>query len=118
MPAIVGCCALGAVAYPFVIPWLIGDASFAAGAVPFAILMGGVALASPWLPFTQVLLMAARPGWHTVYVVTVVLVAFIANMQLIPALGLVGAALATAIGLVVSMSLMRILARWRAGLRI
>lgn len=118
VPAIAGCCLLGAVLYPFVIPWLIGDASFAAGAVPFAILMGGVALASPWLPFNQILLMAARPGWHTVYVVIVVGIAFIANLQLIPTHGLVGAAAATAIGIGISAMLLRVLARWHAGVRI
>ena len=65
-PAIVGGLrARRASLYPFVIPWLIGDPEFADGALPFAILMAGVALASPYLPFNQMLLMAKQAGLAT-----------------------------------------------------
>ncbi len=80
--------------------------------------MGGVALTSPWLPFNQVLLMAGHPGWHTVYVVGVVLSAYVANLVLIPPLGLVGAALGAGLALVVSAAAVRTLGRAIAGVRL
>jgi len=117
-PAMIGVCAVSAAMYPLVIPWLVGDPAFAAGAVPFAILMAGLALASPWLPFLQVLLMAGYPGWHTVYVLCVVAIAFLGDVLLIPVLGLGGAAIATAAAIVSAALLVRLLARARVGVRI
>ncbi len=117
VPAMVGACALGAVAYPYVIPWLTKP-EFRAGALPFAILMAGIALSSPYLPFNQTLLMASRPGWHTVYTLLVVAIAAAALAILTPLYGLAGAAAGTAIGLVSSAILLRLLVRSRVGLRI
>jgi O-antigen/teichoic acid export membrane protein len=111
VPALVGACAIGALVYPVIIPWLTGKSGFEEGAVPFAILMGGIALASPWLPFNQLLLMGARPGWHTLYVVLVVVATALVSWQLIPVLGLTGAAIANAAGIVISASLLVVLAR-------
>jgi O-antigen/teichoic acid export membrane protein len=111
VPAFAAACAIGAASYPFVIPILGGKAEFAAGATPFAILMAGLALASPYLPFTQVLLMANRPGWHTVFVVIVVSVNFVADLVLIPRFGIAGAAIATALAVTSSALLIRSMAR-------
>jgi len=118
VPTLAGACILGAAVFPYVIPWIIGDASFKAGALPFAIMMGGLALASPYLPFMQVLLMANRPGWHTVFVLVVVTVNLTANLLLIPLLGLAGAALAMAIAVLTSAVLVARMARVCAGLHV
>jgi O-antigen/teichoic acid export membrane protein len=118
VPALSGAALLGAVIYPLLIPPLIGDPDFIAGAWPFAILMAGVVLSSPYLPFNQVLLMAALPGWHTGYILATVAVNFAGNAALIPLLGLTGAALSAAASLVASALLLRVMARSRAGLRI
>ncbi|MEO8705991.1 MAG: oligosaccharide flippase family protein [Kofleriaceae bacterium] len=118
VPVFVFMCALSAALYPVVVPWLIGKESFIAGAVPFAIMMAGLAVASPYLPFIQILLMAARPGWHTVYVVAVMLVNFAGNYVLIPVLGTTGAAIGTATAMVTSAVLVRVLVRWRVGLKL
>ncbi|HEX5060075.1 MAG TPA: polysaccharide biosynthesis C-terminal domain-containing protein [Kofleriaceae bacterium] len=118
VPLLAGACLVGAAAFPYIIPWVIGDASFQAGALPFAILMGGLALASPYLPFAQVLLMANRPGWHTVFVLIVVAVNFVANLLLIPVLGLAGAALAMSIAVVTVAAMLWRLAPTRAGVRL
>jgi O-antigen/teichoic acid export membrane protein len=118
VPVMAGLCALGAVLYPIVIPWLIGKPSFGAGAAPFAIMMVGIVLASPYLPFQQTLLMGARPGWHTLYVLGVVSVNFIANLVLIPLFELPGAATALAASMVAAALLLRVLARLRLGLRL
>lgn len=118
VPLSIAVCALAAALYPVVIPWLVGDATFADGAWPFAILMVGTVLASHNLPFTSLLLMAARPGWHTLYVLATVAIAFVADLALIPSLGSVGVAIGTAIGLTSSSLLLSGLARWRLGVRI
>ena len=118
VPALVGICALGAALYPAIIPWLIGDDTFVEGAAPFAIMMAGLALASPYLPFGQLLLMASRPGWYTVYVVGIVAVNFVGNLLLIPPYGLVGAAIALSASIVTSALLLRVLVRWRVGMRL
>ena len=118
VPALVAICALSAVTYPLIIPWLIGDPTFSEGAAPFGIMMAGLALASPYLPFGQLLLMAGRPGWHTTYVLAIVGVNFVVNWFLIPVWGLSGAAVALAASIVASAIFIRILARGRIGLRI
>ena len=118
VPGLVAVCATAAAGFPAVIPWLIGDATFAAGAVPFAILMAGLALASPYLPFAHVLLMAKRPGWHTVLLVITITVNVVGNAVLIPRAGLGGAAISTAATVVLSALVLRTLARWRAGIRL
>jgi len=118
VPAIIGVCALGAVLYPIVIPWLLGDPAFEGGSWPFAILMLGIALASPYLPFIQILLMADRPGWHTAYVLGIVAVTLIGTLLLIPPFGLVGAAASAAASLVASALLLRTIVRARLRIRL
>jgi stage V sporulation protein B len=118
VPAMFGVCLVAALLYPVVIPWLIGNHAFADGAVPFAILMAGIALASPYLPFQQMLLMAGRPGWHAEYVVAILAVAFAGNRVLIPMFDATGAAVATAAAMGASALLLRMLVRGRLGVRI
>jgi O-antigen/teichoic acid export membrane protein len=118
VPALAGACALGAVCYPVIVPTLVGDQTFAAGTVPFAILMAGLALGSPYLPFNQILLMASKPGWYTLFVSLVVATNFVANLILIPKFGPDGAAGATAIGVIASAVLTWRFARSRVGVRI
>ncbi|MBL9019710.1 MAG: oligosaccharide flippase family protein [Myxococcales bacterium] len=117
VPAMVAACALGAALYPYLIPWLTKD-EFRAGAAPFAILMGGLALASPWLPFNQMLLMAERPGWHTVFIVSMVTVAGAALGILTTTYGLVGAGAGTAIGLIAAAVLLRVMVKKTVGIRL
>jgi O-antigen/teichoic acid export membrane protein len=114
----IGIAALGAALYPAIIPWLIGKQSFIAGAAPFAIMMAGLALASPYLPFSQTLLMASRPGWHTIYMLAVVAVNLIGNVVLIPLLGLAGAAASIAASMVAAAVLLRVLVRGCIELRL
>jgi O-antigen/teichoic acid export membrane protein len=118
VPVMAGACTLGAISYPLVVPWLVGDATFEAGTVPFALLMAGLSLASPYLAFNQILLMAGRPGWYTVFIVMVVAINFAMNALLIPELGPVGAAAATASAVVASAVLTRWFARRRIGVAI
>lgn len=118
VPAMIGACAIGAVLYPYVIPWLTGNPEFGHGAIPFAILMAGIALSSPYLPFNQTLLMAGKPGMHSFYIVVMVAIAASALAILTPRYGLDGAAVGTAIGLVGSAVLLRQMVRSHVGIRI
>jgi O-antigen/teichoic acid export membrane protein len=118
VPGLASVCVLAAALYPAVIPWLLGDPAFAAGAVPFAILMAGIALASPYLPFSQLLLMARRPGWHTVLLLCVIAINVTGNLVLIPRLGLSGAASSTAGAMVAAALLLRGLAHRCAGVQL
>ncbi len=118
VPAFGAACAFGALVYPHVIPTVVGNHAFAAGATPFAILMAGLALSSPWLPFGQLMLMADRPGWHTVLMLLVVCANFVANIALIPLLGIEGAAASTSISVIASAWFVRRLARTRVGVRL
>jgi O-antigen/teichoic acid export membrane protein len=111
VPAFVAACAIGALVFPALIPRLVGDPAFAAGARPFALMMAGLALASPYLPFGQLLLMANRPGWHTALMLLVVGANFVVNLVAIPSLGTLGAALATASAVVTGAIALRVIAR-------
>ena len=118
VPALVGAVVLASALYPALIPRIVGDPQFVEGTRPFAILMAGLAVASPYLPFTQILMMAARPGWHTVLVTIVLAINFAGDLALIPHFGPTGAAAAWAISVVSSAALIRVFARVRAGVKL
>jgi O-antigen/teichoic acid export membrane protein len=80
--------------------------------------MAGIALASAYLPFAQTLLMADRPGRHTLYMGFVVLTNVVANALLIPRFAIEGAALGTAISLLCSALYLRVMVRSQVGVRI
>lgn len=111
VPSFAAACTIGAIAFPILLPAVMNDPLLHAGTVPFAILMAGLIVASPYLPFVQILLMAGRPAMHTVLVVTILLVNGIADLLLIPHFGLVGAAIATALAAVAMAVLVRGLTR-------
>jgi O-antigen/teichoic acid export membrane protein len=118
VPALAGVCAVAAAMFPLIIPRLLGDPGFIDGAIPFAILMAGIALASPYLPFAHLLLMAKRPGWHTVLLVVAIAINIAGSLVLIPRLGPSGAAISMASTVVISALLLRGLARWRLATRL
>ena len=74
----------------------------------FAILMSGIVLSSGYIPFGQILVQAGRPGLHTIMTLLLVVFNFIFNLLLIPVIGLMGAALATALAHGVGVFLLKI----------
>ncbi len=58
--------------------------------------MIGVTLNAFYRPFLGILLQGDRPGHHTLMVGILVVINFIGNIILIPILGILGAAIATA----------------------
>lgn len=109
---------LSVLAYPLVIPWITGQAEFVEGALPFAVLMAGLVVSAPWLPFNQVLLMASKPGWHTFYVALLAAANALGCLLLIPRYGPLGAAIAASAALLGSSLALRVLARGLVGLRL
>ena len=115
---------VGAVAVLFLFVVMMLDIDFAelrAGFMkhmPFGILMGGIALSSARLPFFQFLLMSGHPAWHSLFMVLVVGVNVLGNALMIPALGIVGAALGTALSFLASIVLLRLCSRLALGVGI
>lgn len=95
-----------------------GDPGFAASWTPFCWLMLGIVLCSGYVPFAQTLLMANRPGWHTVYMVLTVTFNVIGNWFLIPIWGLAGAAISTANAMFLSVFVLKALVRAKTELKL
>jgi O-antigen/teichoic acid export membrane protein len=74
----------------------------------FTILMTGIVLSSGYIPFGQILVQAGRPGLHTIMTLLLVAFNFTFNLLLIPFLGIVGAAAATAFAHVVGVILLKV----------
>ena len=104
--------------YPHAIELLTDKPGLLASWLPFGILIGGILLASGYVPFGQTLLMAGRPGWHTLYMVLAVALNVACDVFLIPAYGLVGAAASTALSMVAAVVLLRAFVRRQTGLRL
>ena len=118
VPLFVAACVVGAAVYPFAVPWLTGRPEFVEGALPFAILLGGAALCSAYLPFQTVLMMAGLPGSQTIFVTIVLALNGTLNVVLVPLLGMEGAAIANATSWTASALLLRYIVRARTGVRI
>jgi len=118
VPGFIAVAAVAAALYPATVPRVIGNPDFMQGAAPFAILVAGAALCAPYLPFQQILLMAALPGFQTIYVTIVLVTNCAINLVLVPVLGTVGAAIASASALAMSALLLRFMVRRQIGARV
>ena len=111
-------CGAAVIGYPLYV-MLVGErGEFWASWLPFGLLMAGMWLAAGYMPFAQTMLMANRPGWHSIMMVGIVVSNALLNFLLIPPLGIVGAAAATGLTLLVSALLLVAMVRWRVGLRL
>lgn len=81
-------------AFPFFIGIIFGNDKFEAALAPLAWLLGGLTLASGWLAFNMLLLLANRPGWHSVYMTALLAVNVTLGVLLVPHFGLAGAGMA------------------------
>lgn len=101
--------------FPLALALLFPGQDFGASWLPFGILMAGIALASLRLPFFQFLLMSGHPAWHSLFMLLVVGVNVAGNALWIPDLGIVGAALGTAVSFLASVLLLKACARLAVG---
>lgn len=109
--------AVAVAAFPLALSIVGARPEFSGAHWPFAVLAGGIALASGYLPFGQMLLMGGRPATHTVLMATTVLANVVGNAILIPRYGIVGAAAATAVSMALSVVLLRVLVRAKLDIR-
>ncbi len=106
------------VTYPFWIRIITNKVSYHTGWSVFAILVCGITASSGCLPFRNILLAAGYPGWHTVMFGFLVGENIVANDLFIPAWGMNGAALATAISMISLVPLLKFMTRKILGLQV
>lgn len=95
------------VIYPYVIPWISGRPEYADGTVFFVVIMVGMVIASGYVPFGLLLVNAGYPGCQTGMIVLLMVINAGGNMLLIPFLGSLGAAIATAVTHIFSLILLK-----------
>ena len=96
--------------YPAIISFFV-DEKYLASHLPFTILIIGILISSGYIPFQNILSMANFPGWHTVFMSSIILFNIFFNFLLIPILGINGAALATSSSLIVSCLVLKIMVK-------
>jgi O-antigen/teichoic acid export membrane protein len=104
--------------FPHAVELLTGRPEYLAGRGAFIILVLGIVAGAGYLPFQGALSMAGLPGWHTLFMLLVVLSNVAGNWLLIPWLGLEGAALATALAFLFSVLLLWWMVRRLVGFRL
>lgn len=118
VPAFLLVAATAALVYPWTLPLLAREPQFKESWASFAILVGAIGILAAWLAFGNLLLMAGRPGTHSLLMVLVVIVNVIANALLIPVWGIEGAAAGTAIAFLAFALLLKYFARTQADVRL
>jgi len=99
--------------YPVLVGAFGVDDAFRDGRTVLAVLLVGVVVASGYVPFGLLLAHAGRPLDQTAVVAGLVVLNLAGNLLLVPALGLLGAAIATAGTNIVSVPLLRTVAARR-----
>jgi O-antigen/teichoic acid export membrane protein len=100
VPSMFGVAIVSVLLFPL-IARLFTDDRFAESWPIFAVLMAGVVVNAGFRPFQGVFLLTGRPGLHSLFFLAVVLSNAILNILLIPRMGIMGAALATALAYVI-----------------
>jgi len=90
---------VGCLFYPGVLRVMGKSVEYGESYLVFCFLIGGIVLASGYVPFNQILLLVGKPGFYTLSTMVIVLVNVFLNMILIPIYGLIGAGIATGISL-------------------
>jgi O-antigen/teichoic acid export membrane protein len=112
----VGMAVLGTIAailFAPVVTLLTGDEDMQSGHIAFIILAAGIVLSSGYSPFKMLLNQAGSPTMFTLYMALIVATNVVLNLVFIPALGMNGSALATAMAYVSSIFFLQVIARKR-----
>ena len=91
---------MGVVGLPLVLMMQPKGDEFASAPMIFAIIATGTVLGGRWLPFSMIQLQGGRPGAYSRLVFNVLIINVLANLTLIPFLGIFGAAIGTSISLI------------------
>lgn len=105
------------IALPFIVAALRLDGDFSDARLALVVLCIGVVVASAYVPFALTLAHAGRPLAQSGFVLAVATINLLGNLLLVPRLGILGAATATAVANVLSVPMLRAAAR-RVGLRL
>lgn len=97
--------------YTYAAPHIVSSPLVIGSAEYFAVLLAGMAACSGYVPFSQLLLHARLPGWHTWTILGVVAVNIVANAVLISAIGPIGAAAGTATAFVALVAILLVMTR-------
>lgn len=89
---------------------VLGPGEVMEGVGPLVILLLGLTLVAPFVPFDNLLLATGHPGFQTLQHLTVVLVNLALNLALVPVVGMVGAAGGLAAGYLVGTGVLLVLA--------
>jgi len=116
LTALAGCLLIAV--YPSALTFVSDDPIFRDGWVPLIILTSGVVLYSGTLPFDSILLQMGNPGTHTLFVAAITATNIGLNVLAIPVLGLVGAALATAVSMVLGILYLNLFVKRVTGFRL
>ena len=82
-----------------------------------AILIVGIVVGGGYISLNQILLWGKRPGAHSLYICSVIVVNILGNLILIPYYHAMGAAVATAIAYAYAALMVPLTARWLLGVR-
>tara|TARA_B100000886_G_scaffold307947_1_gene241306 strand:+ start:12284 stop:13567 length:1284 start_codon:yes stop_codon:yes gene_type:complete len=93
--------------FPKIIDLVTINREFQGSYIPFIILILGITIASGYIPFNNILLMANLPGIQTKFIFMAVSSNIVMNFLLIPMLGLIGASISTSIAFLCSVFLLR-----------
>lgn len=106
------------VGFALVVPIILPDGGFADAVWPLAILVGGLVIASPYMPFGMILSQAGLPLEQTLFTVAILVFNLVLNAALIPTLGILGAAMATSSSYVFTACLLIFILDRRFGIRL
>lgn len=104
--------ALVVAGYALLVPLITTDPALGDSWIYFAVLVLGMVSSAGYGPFLPLLLYAGRPGGYTLLMIAILGGNALGNLLLVPALGALGSALATAISYSLGVVLLRLTA-WR-----
>jgi O-antigen/teichoic acid export membrane protein len=107
-----------ATGFALLVGWLFPGKGFEDATVPLAILVAGLVIASPYMPFAMIFTQSGRPALQTGFSAAILAANVVFNLALIPTFGVNGAALGTALSYVVTAILLMVLMRRIYGIRL
>ncbi len=115
---LVGLCLPTMILYPLFIGWFVGNSEFMVSWYPLNIMLCGLLLGGGYLSISQILAVTGHPGTHTLFNVTIIASLITLNLILVPLYGLIGAGIATGGTYIIAAILLKILVKWKLGIKI
>jgi O-antigen/teichoic acid export membrane protein len=106
---------LAVLLYPFFVDWILVLPDYHQALPALIVLMAGLALAAPYLPFDMILSQGGRPGLQSWQKAIATAANLILNLALAPFFGMFGSAMGTAIAMVLSVVSLRYMVRRHLG---